>query len=104
MRADALRPLTGPGSTDTLAAIGGLDLPGHELPPTLVSAVETIAPAPEPIPGERDATTLTVRQPGAIGGRFSGADTPSVDPSVWIDKTRARELEIEGGGGKVRSG
>ena len=65
MRAAALRPITGPASVDDLAAIGGLEVPAHESHPEL-------APPPagstrEPIPGERDATTLTHRQPGGFG-------------------------------------
>jgi hypothetical protein len=52
MQAAAVRPVTGPTSSDTLAAIGGLDLPAGESHPEL-------APAPkgsthEPIPGERE--------------------------------------------------
>jgi hypothetical protein len=55
MRVAMLRPITGPGSTDTLAASGGLELPAHEAHPAHVHAdvVE------EPIPGERDPSTLT---------------------------------------------
>jgi hypothetical protein len=64
MRAGAMRPVTGPASTDTLAANGGLELPGHE---EVEGRLDTEAPAPEPIPGERDASTLTHREPGAFG-------------------------------------
>jgi len=55
MRAAMLRPIAGPASTDTLAASGGLALPAHEAHPTRAHAdiVE------EPIPGERDPSTLT---------------------------------------------
>ena len=75
MRAASIRSVSGPASSDTLAAIGGLDVPAHEAHPELASVPEESAR--EPIPGERDATTLTHREPGAIGGQFSGADTPS---------------------------
>lgn len=95
MRAEAMRAVTGPASTDTLAAGGGLELPGHE---EHVIPLDTEAPAPEPIPGERDPTTLTHREPGAIGGRSSGADTPPPDTRLWMDPETARLHEIEGGG------
>jgi hypothetical protein len=50
------------------------------------------------IPGERDPTTLTHREPGAVGGRFAGADVPSPDPKAWLDERTAREHAREGGG------
>jgi hypothetical protein len=95
MHVGARRPISGPGSTDTLAASGGLELPGHV--PQWTDE-ETIAPVPEPIPGERDPGTLTWREPGAIGGRFSGADNPPSDPSAWMDEETRRQHTIEGGG------
>lgn len=51
----------------------------------------------EPIPGARDATTLTRREPGAIGGRPNGADVPPV-PLEWEDEATREEHEREGGG------
>lgn len=94
MREAAQRPVTGPASTDTLAASGGLELPAHRAPrPRTQTAV-----AEEPIPGERDGSTLTSRQPGSIGGRFSGADTPSVDPTRVMDEATIHDRELEGGG------
>ena len=96
MRAASLRPLAGPAGTDDLAAIGGLEVPAHEAHPEL--GPETSAAALEPIPGERDATTLTHREAGAVGGRFAGADTPSPDRDTWIDESTAREHRREGGG------
>ena len=95
MRADSMRAVTGPGSTDTLAAGGGLELPGHD---EHEIRLDTEAPAPEPIPGEREADTLTHRQPGAMGGQFAGADTPSPDTDSWMDRETARLHTIEGGG------
>jgi hypothetical protein len=50
-----------------------------------------------PIPGERDPTTLTHREPGAMGGRLTGEDVPSPDPSVVLDEKTAREHRREGG-------
>ena len=94
MQEAAQRPISGPGSTDTLAASGGLELPAHRARPTraLATAVH------EPIPGERDESTITWRQPGAIGGRFSGADTPAADPSHLMDEATMRDRALEGGG------
>ena len=51
----------------------------------------------EPIPGAREASTLTHRQPGAIGGDPYGADIPATPPD-WEDADTCREHEIEGGG------
>ena len=51
----------------------------------------------QPIPGERDVTTLTHRQPGAIGGDPYGADIPAAPPQ-WEDDTTRHEHELEGGG------
>jgi hypothetical protein len=51
------------------------------------------------IPGARDASTLTHRQPGAIGGDPYGADIPPIPPN-WEDEKTRREHELEGGGGE----
>ena len=42
--------------------------------------------------------TLTHREPGAIGGRFSGADTPSADSHTLLDERTTLDRELEGGG------
>ena len=97
MRAASIRPVSGPASTDDLAAIGGLEVPGHETHPELVPL--TSDAVPEPIPGERDTTTLTHREAGAVGGQFAGGDTPSPDRETWLDEATARERVKEGGGG-----
>jgi hypothetical protein len=91
----AMRPVTGPASTNTLAAIGGLQVPGRE--PHAPEARPAESPH-EPIPGERDASTLTHREPGAIGGQFAGADIPATAPPTWMDKRTATEHAREGGG------
>ena len=49
------------------------------------------------IPGERDASTLTHREPGAIGGAPYGADIPPASPD-WQDDATRRQHAIEGGG------
>jgi hypothetical protein len=51
----------------------------------------------ELIPGARDETTLTHREPGAIGGDPYGADIPA-EPPQWEDETTRRLHELEGGG------
>jgi hypothetical protein len=94
LRAAAQRPIAGPGATNTLAALGGLELPSHESRP--VQPPREVGR--EPIPGERDASTLTVRKPGAIGGRFSSADTPPVETSRVMDPATIHDRELEGGG------
>ena len=94
MQADASRPVTGPASTDTLAAGGGLEVPGREPHPYAV-AHETLSH--EPIPGERDPETLTAREPGAIG-TFSGAQLPAVDPRASLNDDEIEELRRDGGG------
>ena len=49
------------------------------------------------IPGDRDKTTLTHRQPGAIGGDPYGADIPAAPPQ-WEDDANRKEHERDGGG------
>ena len=44
------------------------------------------------IPGERDSSTLTHREPGAIGGDPHGADIPPAAAPVEHDET-SREHE-----------
>lgn len=52
----------------------------------------------EPIPGEYDATTLTHREPGSMGGAFNGADNRPSDPDTLSDDQTHREWILEGGG------
>ena len=98
----SMRPVTGPASTKTLAAIGGLQVPGREPhAPSATTHPPAGADSPhELIPGERDASTLTHRQPGAIGGQFAGADIPASAPQTWMDERTALEHAREGGGKK----
>lgn len=100
MRAAASRPVEGPAATSTLAAGGGLELPGGEKR----DAGDVMAGAGihqerphEPIPGERDETTLTHREVGAIGSAFNGEDNVTSDNDTLDDQVR-RELVREGGG------
>jgi hypothetical protein len=49
------------------------------------------------IPGERDPRNLTHREPGAVGGQFTGADIPA-GPAEWLDDVTMHERVREGGG------
>jgi hypothetical protein len=107
MREAAMRPVTGPASTDVLAAIGGINLPGNESHPELTAQASGPAHGgdapgpiqkPEIIPGERDPSTLTQREPGAVSGQFAGADIPADEPRGWLDERTLQERIREGGG------
>ena len=98
MRAASERPVSEPASTEMLAASGGLELPGRERPASTLPFIGVDrAAAHEPIPGEHDATTLTHREPGAIGGAFNGADNVSGDTATAPETVRER---IREGGGR----
>ena len=71
--------------------------PDRSEPADQISGTTPVSPHP-PIPGERDSSTLTHREPGAVGGQFSGADIPSPNPNEWLDERTAREHAREGGG------
>jgi len=98
MRAAAQRPVSGPAATDTLAAGGGLELPGREECAREVPIVGIDHDnAHEPIPGEHDATTLTHRPAGAVGPAVNGTPRAPSDIDALHDDTR-RERVREGGG------
>lgn len=98
MRDAAMRPVVGGASTDTVAAAGGLEVPGRE-PRSTVALADRLPHRPElvMIPGERDASTLTHREAGAVSGQFAGADIPGT-PDLTMDEQTARERAREGGG------
>ena len=54
-------------------------------------------PPHEMIPGERDPSNLTHREPGSIGGRFTGEDIPPSSHLPWLDEATASEHAHEGG-------
>lgn len=56
-----------------------------------------VRPAAERIPGERDPENLTHREPGAMGGQFTGADIPPDAELPWLDDVTAEERAREGG-------
>jgi len=68
---------------------------------SLVQLAPWAQPAHDPIPGERDPTTLTHREPGAVSGQFAGADIPP-QPPAWLDRRTAFEHRLEGGGDFVK--
>jgi len=98
MRAASMRPVSGPASTATLAASGGLNLPGRDAAGATHINVPTTAPVHEPIPGERDPHNLTHREAGSMGTPF-GDHTPPQDPHAWLDEPTAHDRMLEGGGG-----
>lgn len=55
-----------------------------------------------PIPGERDSSTLTHAEPGALGGGIAGERTPPSQGPIAIDDALKHELELEGGGQLLR--
>ena len=97
MRAASMRPVEVPGaaSTDTLAASGGLNVPGDDRNGSSSIPVPTESSYPEQIPGARDPSNVTRSQPGAMGALFN-ADLPQ-EPSTITGDT-AYEREREGGG------
>ena len=104
MRVASMRAVDGPASTPTQAAGGGNEVPGGEPGADRIADEVLEVPPHEPIPGERDPSTLTHREPGAIGGQFAGADTPSPQRTDWLDERTAFEHALEGGGEAVRAG
>ena len=101
MRADSLIHIAGPASSETLAVGGGLDVPGRE-PASSEAHVDdlgTVSPDPELIPGAYEPDTVTTRDPGAIGGRFNGADQQSAPAETLADE-RVRDEWRRIGGGK----
>jgi len=97
MRDAAHRTVSGPASSDSLAAGGGLEVPAalasddedqhHRLDDTAASSL---------IPGARELDNLTHREPGAIGGNFNGSDIP-VTHSELLDEADRVEAYREGG-------
>ena len=100
MRTAAMLPVTGPANAGALAAAGGLNVPGGDPVEAarIAQTLSTCAPRHEPIPGEYDRTTLTHRQPGAMGVPLSGNPVDG-DPGATMDDRTKRDRTIEGGGG-----
>ena len=102
MQAASMLPVSGPAGTDDLAAGGGLELPGHESHAAPLTADSSDAHRREPIPGARETDTLTHREPGAIGGQFTGEDVPAPRRQDWLAEDTAVDRALEGGGGSVK--
>lgn len=96
MQRAAELPTSGPAATDSVAASGGLDLPGHESHP------HDIAPsrgtAHEPIPGEHDHTSEPQTQPGIVGTTGYGVDVPAASVDSTLDEDTRKQIRWEGGG------
>ena len=99
MRAASMQPVSGPASTDDLAASGGMQVPGRE-PHGAHVTPDTISPAHEPIPGERDASTAMHRQPGAMGGHFAGGDNAIGNTDETLTDAGREEAARNGGGAR----
>jgi hypothetical protein len=95
MRRASELPTSGAGASDTLAASGGLELPGRE-------AHSGGARSPEhhhePIPGEHDITTLAPTDRAIVGTTGYGADLPATNEDSTVDEETARHTQWEGGG------
>lgn len=61
------------------------------------SGIDAASPH-EPIPGERDPTTLTHREAGSMGGRFNGEDAAPNGLEETLDQRTKHDRELEGGG------
>jgi hypothetical protein len=54
------------------------------------------------IPGAYERDAVMWHQPGEIGGKFNGEQTPSPDQSALMDESVREEHRREGGGGRIR--
>ena len=97
MRAASMRPVSGPATTDDRAAGGGLQVPGREVHAARPEA-DAAAPVHEPIPGERDPTNQTHRQPGGMGGHWAGGDNAYTGSDATLSKETTDEAARDGGG------
>jgi hypothetical protein len=90
MQRAAERPITGEGATATVAASGGLEVPGRELH----GLTDVVASSGhELIPGEREQDTALMMS-HAFGEEQAGFDIEST-----LDEETRHEHAREGGGG-----
>jgi len=102
MREAAQRRVSGPAATPVQAAGGGLEIPGREQNDADVPTVGIQGNQPhEPIPGERDGSTLTHRQVGAVSGPFNGSEGVEGNLDATLSTPTRRERVLEGGGGEA---
>jgi hypothetical protein len=93
--AAAHKMVHGPASSERLASIGGLEVPiGDTAPGDDATATDAASAL---IPGAREGDTLTHREPGGMGGLFTGGDIPA-GTSPWLDEQTRRDRRGEGGG------
>jgi hypothetical protein len=96
MREAAHRPVAGPASSDRLAAGGGLEIPdAPEGQPFHEHGIHETG-AMGLIPGAREPSNLTHREPGAISGQFNGSDIPAVQTDL-LNEAEKIESYREGG-------
>jgi hypothetical protein len=95
MRRASELPTSGDGATDTLAASGGLELPGREPHSSDAASPEH---RHEPIPGEHDHTTEAATSPAIVGTTGYGIDLPVTNEDSTVDEETARRSRWEGGG------
>lgn len=99
MRASANRPVTGATAMSDRAAGGGLEVPGREPSADDVPIVGIDHDSVhEPIPGERDAATLTHREVGAVSAPFNGTDAAPANLDTLMDQQTRLDRVLEGGG------
>jgi hypothetical protein len=88
-------PISGPAATPTLAASGGLEVPGRE--PHAHDAPSQ-PQTREPIPGEHDHSAEPSTPAGTVGTTGYGADLPVSDTDPTIDDETKRQVRWEAGG------
>jgi hypothetical protein len=96
MREAAHRAVSGPASSDRLAAGGGLEVPAAAAGETFHQHGVHETGASGLIPGARELDNLTHREPGSVSGSFNGSDIPP-GPTALLDEADRIELYREGG-------
>ena len=98
MRRASELPVTGAPATDTLAASGGLELPGGGA----AGSATNDATIEEPIPGERDSATAADSERGIIAGTGYGENIPAEQADTMDERTHAEHAREGGGSPKQR--
>jgi hypothetical protein len=95
MRRASELPVEGPAASDTLAASGGLEVPGR-LPHG--SSAPDRGNDHEPIPGEHDNTTAAATLPGIVGTTGYGGDLRPETEDVTLTDEDHERARWQGGG------
>lgn len=98
MQQAAKLPVRGPAATESLAASGGLELPGREPQPAGADASGAPDATHEPIPGEHDPPAEATTQPGIVGTTGYGTDVPPVEVDTTLDEKARERIRWESGG------